>query len=318
MKKIRSWLRATMLLCCSMSIPPAVLAAEPASCQTVRMADPGWTDIGATNAVAGIVLEALGYQQKVLSLSVPLTYVAMQKKQVDVFLGNWMPAQQRLVEPLVKAGAIEPLRANLPHAKFTLAVPAYVAKAGVKGFSDLARYADKFERKIYGIESGAPANQIIKKMLADKAYGLDGWTLVESSEQAMLSQVARRGRSAEWIVFLAWEPHQMNNTFQISYLDGDKDYFGLDYGSASVNTVARRGYRAECPNLGRLFSQIAFNAKFEHQIIGDILEHKQKPQVAALRQLRANPGLLKAWLAGVTTRAGADGLAAVNALLHQH
>ncbi|MEG0886827.1 MAG: glycine betaine ABC transporter substrate-binding protein, partial [Janthinobacterium sp.] len=81
----------------------SVHAAEPEACRVVRMADPGWTDIGATNALSGIVLEALGYEQKVLPLSVPISYAGLQKGQVDVFLGNWMPAQKPLVTPLLQA-----------------------------------------------------------------------------------------------------------------------------------------------------------------------------------------------------------------------
>lgn len=295
----------------------SVHAAEPDACRLVRMADPGWTDIGATNGLTGIVLEALGYEQKVLPLSVPITYAGLQKGQVDVFLGNWMPAQTPLVAPLLQAGAIETVRANLPGAKFTLAVPDYVARAGVRTFSDLAQHADRFDRKIYGIESGAPANQTIKKMLAAKSYALNGWTLVESSEQGMLSQVARKNRGQQWIVFLAWEPHQMNNNFKLVYLDGGDQYFGPRYGSASVNTVARRGYRAACPNVGKLFAQLEFNVALEHAIMADMLDKKQTARAAALRQLRARPELIHAWLAGVTTRSGADGAAAVRTRLAQ-
>ena len=302
-------------LLCAATLP--ALAAEPDACRVVRMADPGWTDIGATNALSGIVLEALGYEQKVLPLSVPITYAGLQKGQVDVFLGNWMPAQKQLVTPLLQSGAIETLRANLPGAKFTLAVPDYVARAGVRTFSDLAKHADKFERKIYGIESGAPANQTIKKMLAAQSYALNGWTLVESSEQGMLSQVARKQRSEQWIVFLAWEPHQMNNNFKLVYLDGDEQYFGPRFGSASVNTVARRGYRAACPNVGKLFAQVTFNVALEHAIMADMLDKKQTARAAALRQLRAKPELVNAWLAGVTTRSGADAAAAVRTRLAQ-
>lgn len=302
-------------LLCAATLP--ALAAEPDACRVVRMADPGWTDIGATNALSGIVLEALGYEQKVLPLSVPITYAGLQKGQVDVFLGNWMPAQKQLVTPLLQSGAIETLRANLPGAKFTLAVPDYVARAGVRTFSDLARHADKFDRKIYGIESGAPANQTIKKMLAAQSFGLNGWTLVESSEQGMLSQVARKQRGEQWIVFLAWEPHQMNNHFKLVYLDGDEQYFGPRFGSASVNTVARRGYRAACPNVGKLFAQVTFNVALEHAIMADMLDKKQTARAAALRQLRAHPELVNAWLAGVTTRSGADAAAVVRTRLAQ-
>jgi glycine betaine/proline transport system substrate-binding protein len=312
LKAFRLCIAAALVLGCG-----AVKAADPASCKQVKMADPGWTDIGATNALTGIVLEALGYEQKVLPLSVPIIYAGMQKAQVDVFLGNWMPAQTLLAGPLLKSGALEQLRANLPNAKFTLAVPDYVAKAGVRSFGDLAKYADKFDRKIYGIETGAPANQMIRKMLAAKSYGLEGWTLVESSEQGMLSQVARKQRGAEWIIFLAWEPNQMNNTFKLTYLDGDKEYFGPNFGSASVNTVTRRGYKADCPNLGRLFSQIEFDAALEQAIIADLADKRQPARASALKQLKARPELPAAWLAGVTTIDGRDGAAAVRARLAQ-
>lgn len=304
------------LLLAAGTLPAAPAAATEAdSCKVVRMADPGWTDIGATNALAGIVLDALGYEQKVLPLSVPITYAGLQKGQLDAFLGNWMPAQRQLVGPLIASGAIESVRANLPDAKFTLAVPDYVARAGVRNFADLAQYADKFEHKIYGIESGAPANQTIKKMLADKSLGLTGWSLVESSEQGMLSQVARKGRGAEWIVFLAWQPHQMNNRFKLVYLDGDSTYFGANYGNASVNTVTRRGYRAACPNAGRLLSQLVFSAPLEHAIMADMLDKKLPARAAALHQLQSRPELAPAWLTGVTTRDGGDAAAALRARL---
>lgn len=290
-------------------------AAEPASCRQVRMADPGWTDITATNAFAGVVLNALGYEQKVASLSVPITYVGVKKEQIDVFLGNWMPAQKALVEPLVKEGSLEVVRANLPGAKFTLAVPTYVADAGVKTFADLARFADRFDKKIYGIESGSPANQNIKKMIEAKSYGLEGWSLVESSEQSMLSQVARKEKGKDWIVFLAWEPHQMNTKFRISYLDGDKDYFGPNYGSATVNTVSRKGYATQCPNVGRLFAQMEFNVDLENKAITEVLDAKVDAKAAAIKQLKANPKVLESWLAGVKTYGGDDGLVAVKKAL---
>ena len=38
--------------------------AEDASCKTIRMSDPGWSDITSTNALAGVVLDALGYARR--------------------------------------------------------------------------------------------------------------------------------------------------------------------------------------------------------------------------------------------------------------
>lgn len=147
-------------------------AAEPASCATVRMADPGWTDITSTNGVAGTLLKALGYKQAVNTLSVPIVFQALTSGQLDVFLGNWMPAQSHFIDPLLKDDKLVVVRPNLQHAKFTLAVPDYVAAAGVHSVADLAQHADKFGKRIYGIEAGAPANQNIQRMLTAGDDGL--------------------------------------------------------------------------------------------------------------------------------------------------
>ncbi|MBR8312665.1 choline ABC transporter substrate-binding protein [Burkholderia dolosa] len=294
---------------------PAAHAAEPQACRDVRMAAPGWTDIDATNAMAGVVLKALGYRQDVANLSVPITYQGLKKGQVDVFLGNWMPAQAPLVKPFVDDKSIDVLHANLSGAKFTLAVPDYVAAAGVHTFADLARYADRFGGKIYGIEPGAPANQNIKRMLSDHALGPANWSLVESSETGMLTQVERAVRDKRWIVFLAWEPHLMNTKFKLTYLSGGDAYFGPDYGGATVNTVARAGFADQCTNLARLFRQMTFSVDVENRMIADMLEKKTPPALAAQHALKADPSLLAGWLDGVTTAAGAPGLPAVRAAL---
>ncbi|MEX3931917.1 choline ABC transporter substrate-binding protein [Paraburkholderia phymatum] len=293
-------------------------AAEPQSCTQVRMADPGWTDIDATNAVAGVLLKALGYQQNVSNLSVPITYQGLKKGQIDVFLGNWMPAQGPLVKPFIDDHSIDVLHANLVNAKFTLAVPDYVAAAGVHSFADLIKHADQFNGKIYGIEPGAPANQNIKKMIADKAFGLGDWKIVESSETGMLTQVERAVRDKQWIVFLAWEPHVMNTKFHLTYLSGGDAYFGPNYGGATVNTVTRAGFAGQCTNLAKLFQQMTFNVDMENQIISNVLQNKVDVNTAAMNALKGNPALLNAWLKGVTTTSGNDGLQAVQAQLGIH
>lgn len=297
------------------SLPSSAAAAEPASCQTVRMADPGWTDITATNAVAGTLLSALGYQQKIETVAVPIIFQGLKTAQIDVFLGNWMPAQSTFLDKLIAEKSVEIVRANLENAKFTLAVPKAVADAGVHSFADLARFGDRFEMKIYGIEPGAPANQNIQRMLDKKDFGLEGWTLVESSEQAMLAQAVRRTRSKDWVVFLGWQPHPMNTRIDMTYLSGGDAYFGPNYGSTTVNTLSRRGYGTDCTNVHRLFGQLAFTVGMENEIMAAITDDKKAPKDAAAEYLKAHPDLLGPWLAGVSTRDGKDGATAVRTAL---
>lgn len=290
-------------------------AAEDESCRTVRMSDPGWTDITSTNAFAGVLLEALGYRQNVQVLSVPITFQGLKSDMVDVFLGNWLPAQAAMVEPMVQEGSLEVLTENLSGLRFTLAVPNYVAEAGVKSFSDLAAHADKFDKKIYGIESGAAVNQNVLRMLESGDFGLGDWELVESSEQGMLSEVTRAVRNRDWIVFEAWEPHPMNTKFELTYLPGGDKYFGPNLGEAHVRTVARKGFKEACPNLAKQFSQLRFSVDMENSLMTSILDDGADPMQAATEYLKANPELLTAWLDGVTTWDGQDGLQAVKSEL---
>ena len=289
-------------------------AADPAACKTIRMSDPGWTDITSTNAILGTLLAPLGYEQNIDSLAVPVTFEALKNAQIDAFLGNWMPAQAARVDPMAAVGEVVVLNENLTGIRFTMGVPNYVADAGVKTMADVAAHADKFDHKIYGIESGSAANQNIQKMIDDPKYGLDGWSLVESSEQAMLSQVDRAGRSGKWIIFLAWEPHPMNVKFPLTYLAGADEFFGK-LGSTTVRTVTRPKFVEDCPNLGRLLKQLTFDVDTENRIMGAILDDGEEALPAAKAEIKAHPERLDAWLAGVTTLDGQDGAAAVKAAL---
>jgi glycine betaine/proline transport system substrate-binding protein len=292
----------------------AALAAEPAKCKLVRMSDPGWSDISSTNALLGNVLKGLGYEQKVDTLAVPVTYRSLGEGIIDVFLGNWMPAQKKFVDPLIADGSMKVVRKNLENLKFTLAVPDYVAAGGVRTVEDLAKHGDKFGRKIYGIEPGAPVNQNMQAMIKAGDYGLAGWDVVESSEQAMLAQVDRAGRQKNWIVFVGWEPHPMNTKYKMTYLSGGEKTFGANYGASEVFTVARKGFAEDCPNLARLLGQTAFTVPMENEVMAGIEAGKQ-PEQAALAWLKANPATVEPWLQGVTTFDGKDGLPAVKAAL---
>jgi glycine betaine/proline transport system substrate-binding protein len=291
-------------------------AADAPNCETIRLSDPGWTDITSTNAIASTLLTALGYAPDVKTLSVPIGYEAMKKGEIDVFLGNWMPAQQPFRDDLDSAKAAEVLVQNLEGAKFTLAVPTAAAtELGIKDFADLAAHADAFDEKIYGIETGAPANQNLQKMIDANDFGLGDWTLVDSGEQAMLAQVTRAEKGGDAIVFLAWAPHPMNTAHELTYLSGGDAYFGPDYGGATVWTLARTGWAAECPNAAQFFRNLVFDVEMENQMMGLILDEGEAPEDAAETWIKENPARLDAWLADVTTFEGEPGLPAVKEAL---
>lgn len=291
----------------------AVFAAEPESCAAVRLAEPGWNDLALTTGVATVTLNALGYQATSNLLGLEVIYQSLKEKQLDIFLGYWDPAMQTYAAPYEAEGSIERVGINLKGAKYTFAVPDYVAEAGVHDFSDLAAFSDNFDRKMYGIEPGS--NQLMFDVIADPAFALDGWEVVESSETAMLSEVQRKIDNKEFVVFQAWAPHPMNTVFDLVYLTGGDAHYGPDFGAATVSTQVRTGYLEECPNVGRFLKNLVFSIDFENEGMAHLIGEGMAPDEAGRAILKDHPEVLEGWLEGVTTVTGEPGLAAVRAAL---
>ncbi|PWE33352.1 glycine/betaine ABC transporter substrate-binding protein [Maritimibacter sp. 55A14] len=303
----------TSLLASAASL--ALAGTASAACETVTFSDVGWTDITATTAATTTVLDALGYDTEIKVLSVPVTYTSMAAGDIDVFLGNWMPTMEGDIAPYREAGTVDTVRANLKGAKYTLATNAVGAEMGITSFGSIAEHADALDETIYGIEPGNDGNRLIIDMIESDAFGLKEFGVKESSEQGMLAQVGRADRQGDPIIFLGWEPHPMNANFELTYLTGGDDWFGPDLGGATVYTNTRAGYVEECPNVGNLLENLEFTLAMENEIMGAILDDGAEPGDAAADWLKANPGVLDAWLDGVTTQDGGDAMAAVKGAL---
>ncbi|MGM0522114.1 MAG: choline ABC transporter substrate-binding protein [Pseudomonadota bacterium] len=292
------------------------ITAQANQCEEVRFAEVGWTDITATTALATEVLEALGYDTRIDTVSVPIAYSGMKNGDFDVFLGNWMPSMASISDPYVEDGSVDRLSANLEGAKYTLAVPQYVYDAGITSVEDLAENAEKFDSDLHGIEAGNDGNELIQQMIDDDAFGLGDWSLVDSSEAGMLAELSARVPNEDWMVFLGWEPHPMNTNFDMAYLSGADDYFGPDLGGATVYTNTRGGYTQECENVGTLLNNMTFTLEMENQLMGEIMDEGEDPREAARDYLQqADDELLAEWLDGVTTLDGEPGEPAVRAAL---
>jgi glycine betaine/proline transport system substrate-binding protein len=305
---MRAW-----FLACLFIVLGAAAHAEPDTCKTIRFADIGWTDVSATTAVAARIVKGLGYQPKIDILSVPISFLSMKNKDVDVFLGNWMPIEA--VESAPFRSTFDVVGANLTGARYTLAVPQETYEAGLHSFADIAKFKDQLGGKIYGIEPGNDGNRTILGMIKAGKFGLADFDLVESSEQGMLAEVDRSIRRHKMIVFLAWEPHPMNVKYKIKYLDDTTDSFGPHNGEESVFTDVRSNYLATCPNIGTLLKNLHFSLPIEDSLMNAILTEGKDPSDAAEAWLKANPGTWSGWLTNVTTIDGKPGLAAVKASL---
>ncbi|MBY5825915.1 choline ABC transporter substrate-binding protein [Rhizobium leguminosarum] len=306
-------LKAGMLSILLGTVALPAFAADPEACKVVRMAEPGWNDLAFTTGIALTLLKALGYEPQSSLLGIDVIYLSLKNKDLDVFLGYWDPAMVTYYKPYKEDGSIEDVVTNLKGAKYTFAVPAYAWEAGVNDFADLQKFPDQFEKKLYGIEPGS--NQLMIDATKDPALGLDGWEVVESSEQGMLAEVQRHAKDKAFIVFQGWAPHPMNTALDIRYLTGGDKFYGPNFGAATVSTQVRKGYLQECPNVAKLLTNLTFDIDFENKGMGYLMTDGLSPEDAALKALVSEPQRLDAWLEGVTSFDGKRGRDVVKAKL---
>lgn len=292
-------------------------ASDPAECKMVKLGSTNWSDTVATSAMAQLAMESLGYQVKLTTASQQIILAGLADKKLDTFLGYWQPTMQPVATPYIQKQQIQVIApAALPDAQSTFAVPRYAFDAGLRTFSDIAKFKDKLGSKIYVIEPGSGSNRITAKMIESDQFGLKGFTLMESSEAGMLTAVKRAVSRQEWVVFFGWKPHPMNLQLDMVYLTGSDDVFGPGEGAATVSVMTAHGYEQRCPNSGRLLQNLSFKSDQVSHLMVPILE-RVSPRDAAFAWLKANAEQVKPWFDGVTTLDGKPGFDAFQHFLNK-
>lgn len=288
----------------------------PAS-DTIRFASVSWTGVTVKTELGVKILETLGYKAKNTVLSVPIVYQALDNGDMDIFLGNWMPSMETIANKFFKKGTVVKYVANMSDAKYTLAAPAYVVDGGLKDFADIAKYADKLEHKIYGIEPGNDGNQIIQAMIDKKMFGLGDFKIVETSEPIMLSAVKGFCKEKKWVVFLGWSPHYMNQIIDMKYLTGSTaETFGDNDGTATIYTNIRKGFAEKQPNVARFLKNFIFPISMMNEISQMLQDNKKlKHGPAGLKYIKQHPEIYRGWLEDVKTVDGKPALPVFEAYL---
>ncbi len=275
---------------------PMTMAQDNADCGTVRFVQVNWTGVSAKTETAAWMLRQLGYDTDIITASVPIMFQSLSSNERDVAMGLWLPTQRSMIRKYMTEGSIDMVGANLRGAKYTLAVPTYVHEAGVTNFADLDEHKEQFDGEIYGIEAGNDGNQIVQSMIDDDAYGLGDWELVPSSEAAMLSEVKRRVRRDEWIVYLGWAPHPMNLNIDMQFLEGGADYWGPNQGGATVYTLTRTGYAWQCPNVGQFLANYEYTVSEQSKMAANVINEDMGYDEAGQALIKSKPELLERWL----------------------
>lgn len=291
------------------------------SAKEVRFGSVSWTGVTVKTELGKYILESIGYDASINNLSVPIVYKALDTGDVDIFLGNWMPSMASIADQFFEKGSVIKYVANMPGAKYTLAAPSYVVDGGLKDFSDIAKYADKLDHKIYGIEPGNDGNLIIQSMIDANKFGLGDFKLIATSEPIMLSEIKALSKDDKWAVFLGWSPHYMNQIIDMKYLTGSTaETFGENDGTATVYTNIHKGFDQKMPNVGHFLKNFIFPISMINEISLMLQENKELTHgKAGVAYLRKHPEIYQSWLKGVTTADGSQpALPVFEAYLQKH
>jgi len=302
----RTLIRSTALM-------PLLLAGPAmAELDEVRFGVPPWPGVTVKSEVAAQLMEAMGYETRQNDLAVSVILEGLSRDDLEVYLGGWYPVQVDMVEPLVEAGEVEKLVSNIRGANSGLVVPRYVFDAGVTSVADLDAHRERFDGEIQGIEAGTGINTAILEAIDADLAGLGDWDLRESSTAAMLAQAERRMADGEWVTFVGWEPHWMNVSFDLAYLE-DADDAGIAEIESTVWTVVPASLADEDPQLHRFLSQYVVEIEDQNAWVHAYSYEERAADEVASEWIGDNLDTVAGWLEGVEARDGTPAIEAVRA-----
>ncbi|WP_019064925.1 ABC transporter permease/substrate binding protein [Streptomyces prunicolor] len=233
------------------------------------------------------ILEERGYKVTTTQYAAGPLYTGLATGQVDFQTDSWLPTTH--AEYWKKYGKqLDDLGSWYGSTSLELTVPAYMKD--VNTLADLKTHASEFGGKITGIEPSAGMMGLLKTKVL-KEYGLQGsYDVVDGSTPAMLAELKRAYAKKQPIVVTLWSPHWAYSDYKLKKLKDPKNAWGKGDG---VHTVARKGFAADNPDVGKWLKDFKMT---ESQLTG--LEAqiqksgKGEEQDAVRTWLKQHPGLV--------------------------
>lgn len=281
-----AWLGAA--LTALLIVPAALLVGVSGAGQTpdkkILMGFDSYGDTEAINAVAKLILEErLGYRVDVQMYDQGVIYASLARGSLDVASIGYLPNLhkhhwQKFGRDLLK---IAPVHEGVV---VGLAIPDYVQE--VRSISDLPRFRERFEGKVYGASPEAGVTRLAEETI--KAYDLP-FELVISSEAAEMAMVERKIGRREWIVFAGYAPHWMWAKWKLRRLEDPKKVWGEPEG---VYHLARAGFDRDFPDAYAFYKRFQMTPEQQAYVML-LLRDGVKAEAAAKRLLDENPDLLR-------------------------
>ncbi|MCK5522357.1 MAG: glycine betaine ABC transporter substrate-binding protein [Thiomargarita sp.] len=248
-----------------------------------------WASEVASTYVVKVVLEELGYKVELIPVSAAIMWQAVASGDVDGHVAAWLKSTHAHYLNAV-TDRIENLGPNLEGTKIGLVVPQYVT---INSIEELK--ADKFKRKIIGIDPGAGLMSKTEQVI--KAYKLKNFKLMEGSGATMAAALSDAIKNKRWIVVTGWTPHWMFSRWDLKYLSDPKGLFNPSNGREEyISTIVRQGLKEDKPEVYRVLDKFYWKASDMEQVMIWNEEKAADPYENAKRWVKENRDKVKTWL----------------------
>lgn len=233
------------------------------------------------------ILEQEGYEVKIQEGQVGILYEALSNQEIDAFIDVWYPNLhssylEEYKDDFEIAGT---LYSDMP---IGIAVPTYMKD--VNSITDLKKYKEKFDGKVYAIDPGSGMAQTTEKMV--DVYDMKDFEIKNSSTAAMLAQAESIIDDKGGIAINAWRPHPMFVRMDIKFLDDPKNVWKKD----DVQIGVTPDLKEQSPEAYTLFSNMKLTlGQVEKWLMAMDTEGKT-PEELAEAWVKEHPDKVNKWL----------------------
>jgi ABC-type proline/glycine betaine transport system substrate-binding protein len=287
---------------------------------TLKFADAGWDSIKFHNAVAMFIIQnGMGYKVEETSGTTPITYQALKKGDIDIYMETWSDSLPTYKEDVEKGNILE-LSVNFDDNAQGLYVPRYVIEGdvkrnikplapGLKSVADLKKFKAVFadpetpgKGRIYGAIPGWEVDKILYKKYLD--YGLDkDFTYFRPGSDAALAAVFSSAYEKGLpIVGYYWEPTWLTGKYDLvrlqdtpynkdTYIEGKGDFPAV---RVTVCTAKNLGQKA--PDVAEFLKKYKTSSEITAKALAYMADSKASYADTAKWFLKTNEDVWVKWV----------------------
>lgn len=265
-----------------------------------------WSSSEANSNLVKVLLEEhLGYRVEIRPMPADEMWEAIASGAADASVSAWLPDTHAAYAE-EHGDSVVDLGANVEGVRTGLVVPGVsvgrqtdasgtrvLPNMSVSSISQLPEYADRFGRRIIGIEPSAGIMASAREAL--QVYGLEGfYRLVEGNEDEMITSLENAIQHQTWVVVTGWRPHWAFGQWNLNFLDDPQNVFGS---SEAIHTIVRSGLSSDHPRVHSLLERYRWSlAEIEQVMLWIERDNGVDPYAKALRWAETHPERVRAWL----------------------